>query len=63
MASYISAAMIKSNIGIPGKDPRSWRGKRRKPKPAQAVPIIEGVRSPAAVADGTGFPRLARRLY
>jgi hypothetical protein len=43
--------MIKSNIGIPGKDPRSWRGKRRKPKPAQAVPtIIEGVRSPQEIA-------------
>ena len=43
--------MICGRIAIPDKDPKSWRAKGRKRKPAQAVPtIIENVRSPQEIA-------------
>jgi hypothetical protein len=37
-------------IAVPDKDPKTWRGRGRKRKPAQDVPtIIEGVKSPAEI--------------
>jgi hypothetical protein len=40
--------MIKGNIAIPDKDPKSWRSRGRKRKLAQDIPtIIQGVKSPA----------------
>jgi hypothetical protein len=42
--------MIKGNIAIPDKDPKSWRSRGRKRKPPLAVPtIIEGVKSPQEI--------------
>jgi hypothetical protein len=43
--------MIRGNIAIPDRDPKTWRAKGRKRKPAQAVPtIIENVPTPAEIA-------------
>ena len=42
--------MIRGRIAIPDKDPKSWRAKGRKRKPAQDIPaIIEGVKSPQEI--------------
>jgi len=42
--------MVRGNIAIPDKDPKSWRSRGRKRRPARAVPtIIEGVKSPAEI--------------
>jgi hypothetical protein len=51
--------MIKGNIAIPDKDPKTWRAKGRKRKLALAVPtIIEGVKSPAEVKRDKHIRRL-----
>jgi hypothetical protein len=43
--------LIRGRIAIPNVDPKSWRVKGRKRKPAIAVPtIIENVRSPQEIA-------------
>ena len=43
--------MIRGNIAIPDRDPKTWRAKVRKRKPAIVVPVIlESVRSPAEIA-------------
>ena len=42
--------MIRGRIAIPDKDPKSWRSRGHKRKPAVDVPtIIEGVKSPAEI--------------
>ncbi len=51
--------MIRGNIAIPDKDPKSWRGKRRKPKPAVDGPtIIDGIRSPQEIAKAKRIAKL-----
>jgi hypothetical protein len=52
--------MIRGNIAIPGKDPKSWRSRGRKRKPAaQNIPtIIERVKSPQEIARDTRIRRL-----
>jgi hypothetical protein len=46
--------VVKGDIAIPQKDPKSWRSCRRKRKPMQAVltiiAIIEGIESPQDIA-------------
>jgi hypothetical protein len=70
---HLCAAMIRGNIAIPDKDPKSWRSRGRKLKPLRAVltiiAIIEGVKSPqedqareAPEADhGRGVERMPER--
>lgn len=49
-AFHIRFAMIRGCIAIPEVDPKRWRAKSRKRKPAQTVPsIIEGVKSPQEI--------------
>ena len=51
--------MMKGRIAIPGKDPKSWRSRGRKRKPAQDIPaIIEGVRSPQEIAKAKRIAKL-----
>jgi len=52
--------MIRGRIAIPDKDPKTWRSRSRKRKPAQsAVPtIIEGVKSPQEIARDRRIRRL-----
>jgi hypothetical protein len=44
--------MMKGNIAIPGKNPKSWRsrGRKRKPSSPDVPTIIEGVKSPQEIA-------------
>jgi hypothetical protein len=54
-----SSVVSGGNIAIPDRDPKSWRAKGRKRKPAQAVPtIIEGVKSPAEIKRDKRIKRL-----
>jgi hypothetical protein len=52
--------MIRGNIAIPDKDPKTWRSRGRKRKPAaQDIPtIIEGVKSPAEIKRDKRIRRL-----
>jgi hypothetical protein len=51
--------MIRGNIAIPDRDPKTWRSRGRKRKPALAVPtIIEGVKSPAEIKRDKRIRRL-----
>jgi hypothetical protein len=54
---HIPAAMIRGNLAIPDKDPKSWRS--RGCKPAQDIPtIIDGVKSPQQIARDKRIKRL-----
>jgi hypothetical protein len=42
--------MMKGRIAIPDQDPKTWRAKGRKPKPAADMPRIVEAKSPAEIA-------------
>ena len=51
--------MIRGNIAIPNKDPKSWRSRGRKRRPQPDIPtIIEGVKSPAEIKRDKRIRRL-----
>lgn len=54
-----TAAMIRGNIAIPDKDPKTWRSRGRRRKPSVPVPtIIEGVKSPEQIKRDQRIKRL-----
>jgi hypothetical protein len=53
--------MIRGNIAIVDKDPKSWRSRSRKREPAADIPIIiEGVKIAGGDQAGEAHPAAAR---
>jgi hypothetical protein len=56
---HLCAAMIRGNIAIPDRDPKTWRSRGRKRRPQPDIPtIIEGVKSPAEIKRDKRIRRL-----